>query len=559
MFPPANDPCRTPDVREDQLELAGDAQLQITDAVVTATAFDQRSTAGREWTGSRQIWLQDAQSAMVIFLPSEEVFQTEGGDLIRVGDKVSFKATKLGAFRGETPQIMGLAEVTRTGENVTIGVMEKTGEEITMADWGKLVRVVGEVTAENAPCGTCFEFTHGDQTITLTSRINEVVMGRKTIEEGDVASFVGPVGSFPGALSESPVRAAQLRQLQLVLRPVQVVRAGGAPHRERKEGRRAPLPSTRPDPSMLKLPLLTALLFVGCGSGVGTDAEGRVDQAGVELEVEEPIAFTDQAYAPRVRGDGEAAIAELLALGPQFDDTQTRLWHGFAPDDPYPVRNDCEPDNRFYDVPDELGALPMTIEGIVTLHPRYFFKPSICGADQRYYGSFFIEDESGGVLILRDSRVATFSYGDRVRLKARGLMRSIFYDNNAGEFSGYYQAVTSYSDFKVIEPGAEKTPIAYTATDQPFGLDDVGQVRRITGRIVSAADNNNFNELGLVSPEEGSEVAWMVSLDRELGQRNPDLDLGDVVEFTGPVIGSFGFRMIVASKGQYRKVEDAAP
>ena len=67
-------------------------------------------------------------------------------------------------------------------------------------------------------------------------------------------------------------------------------------------------------------------------------------------------------------------------------------------------------------------SLPMTVEGIVTTYPRYFQKKLVCGEDERFYGSYFLQDSTGGILVLRDSRIANFTFGDRVRLKVRGIL-----------------------------------------------------------------------------------------------------------------------------------------
>ena len=81
---------------------------------------------------------------------------------------------------------------------------------------------------------------------------------------------------------------------------------------------------------------------------------------------------------------------------------------------------------------------------------------------------------------------------------------------------------------------------------------DIGKVKWITGKIVSEATNNNFNEMRLQS-EDGS-TTWIISLDREVGQRNPDWRAGDKLQITGPVLNSFGLKIIVMSYGQVEKI-----
>ena len=58
--------------------------------------------------------------------------------------------------------------------------------------------------------------------------------------------------------------------------------------------------------------------------------------------------------------------------------------------------------------------LPFEIEGVVTAHPRYYFKTSGCDwdSDEKYYGSFFIQDATGAKISIEDSglvRIASVS------------------------------------------------------------------------------------------------------------------------------------------------------
>ncbi len=290
---------------------------------------------------------------------------------------------------------------------------------------------------------------------------------------------------------------------------------------------------------------LLSLSVTGCG-GPSEPLPERVDTTPDELPVEEPIAFTTTNYAPSPQGYN--SIAELRS---QIDE-DAFVWHGFAPGDEYPVKGDCEPD-RFRDqMPVTVPNLPMTVRGVVTLYPRYFMKPSICGQDERYYGSFFIQDESGGMLVLRDSRTAGFTFGDVVEFRVKGLMK--FFD---------YDAILSFDDLRVVtdevvSPDDEdgKTDIYYQEINRPFAPTDQGSVMRVTGVVSQEATNNNFNEMRLTS-QDGS-IIWIISLDREIGQRNPDWKLGDTLEVTGPVLNSFGLKIIVMSYGQVKKLSPAA-
>ena len=83
--------------------------------------------------------------------------------------------------------------------------------------------------------------------------------------------------------------------------------------------------------------------------------------------------------------------------------------------DPYPLGDrrahgeDCSPIAAFENVVTEVSELPATIEGVVTHHPRLLRSPRFCAGEDRFYGSYYIQDETGGILVYKDSRVADFT------------------------------------------------------------------------------------------------------------------------------------------------------
>ena len=296
-----------------------------------------------------------------------------------------------------------------------------------------------------------------------------------------------------------------------------------------------PTPRPLASPLCVLLALLVVLpSFMGCADEARV-LDLREDPSSEESVVQEPLTFTDTAYKSSFQGPD--SIAEVLAL----IDKGAPVWHGFSPATPYPVKGDCDFDRSGEQVTNEIAALPMVIEGVVTLHPRYFVKQAICGEDERFYGSFFIQDHSGGILVLRDSRISPFSYGDVVRMRVTGVAK-------------YFDAfsVLTFDQLEVVSE--QKIPLAYETTTNGFRVADQGLVRRIRGKIVSESTNNNFNEMRLESLDDPA-VSWLVSLDRELGQRRPELFVGDVVELTGPVTNSFGLRMLIASYGQIERIK----
>ncbi|MBU6162736.1 MAG: hypothetical protein KGO50_16595, partial [Myxococcales bacterium] len=144
---------------------------------------------------------------------------------------------------------------------------------------------------------------------------------------------------------------------------------------------------------------------------------GVGDGSVVQIPVDEPVVFAERSEAttygrPRA---GEPGIADLIALLPDgaISLTEPNL---FVADGDVPSGDQCQGGGAVV-----APGLPMVIEGVVTLHPRQYVKTPVCGQDERFYGSFVIEDDTGGILVLRDGRVADFTFGDRVRLTVRGL------------------------------------------------------------------------------------------------------------------------------------------
>jgi hypothetical protein len=281
-----------------------------------------------------------------------------------------------------------------------------------------------------------------------------------------------------------------------------------------------------------------AVMTSSCGEQLGPQDPSQYFGQPQQAEVEDPIGFSDQNYD----FTGETPIADVHEL---FD-TSEPVWYGLSPLDPFPMGDESGLDvecGDFGNKVDKVDELPATVEGVVTLHPRYFQKVSVCGQDQRYYGSFFIQDETGGILVLKDSRVADFTFGDRVSLRVRGLVTSF------GQPS-----VLIHDQEQVIEPGTTED-IYYEEIERAFDTTDISKVRRIEGTVISEPTNGNFNELIL----EGDDGAvWSVSIDRELGNRGIGLHEDDRIRLTGPVIDSFGLNLLIGSLGQIERL-DATP
>src|SRR5690554_1150731 len=305
--------------------------------------------------------------------------------------------------------------------------------------------------------------------------------------------------------------------------------------------------------SLFSLSLCATPLLLGACA----DAEGPLDpedfySQGTRIEVRELIGFSDKNYGDRgedsIEFGSESTIVDVLAL---FDATSTSFtWYGFSPIDQFSlgvergfgVICDTFENPRYPQLINKIEELPTVIEGVVTLHPRFFQKVRVCGEDQRYYGVYFLQDDTGGIMILKDSRVADFTFGERVRLRVRGLMKS--YDS---------YAVLTFDKEEVVEPGS-KYDIYYEERTEALTNDDIGQVRRVSGTIISEPTNTNFNEM-FIRDDNG--VVYAASVDRELAQRNIALHNGLRVQLTGPVINSYSSLVVlVSSLGQIEWLDE---
>ena len=259
----------------------------------------------------------------------------------------------------------------------------------------------------------------------------------------------------------------------------------------------------------------------------GEDWTGWYDE-GSGLDVTEPIEWTDQNYdlAPV---DGVVDIADLQDdVFPGGADTIV-----YGAGDELSSDSDCKVETE--------SALPATIQGIVTLHPRFYFKTSGCDrvSDEKYYGSYFIQDATGGVFVLGDSKVAHFDVGDRVEMKVRGIKTNFDLD------------MIYAHDIEKVERDA--SPVYYEiAEGVTLGPDDVGLVRRVSGEITQAADN--FGEFKVT---DDSGTVHTVSLDAEINRRGFGFDLGTRVQATGPVLYSYSaYTIVIMNVGQLSELED---
>lgn len=328
--------------------------------------------------------------------------------------------------------------------------------------------------------------------------------------------------------------------------------------------------------------ILLALLFlVGCAETTEPGSAKERFEPGTKTRVEAPIPYREGS--PDIQG--ETPIRKLLDLKDPSGDTAP-VWFGFGGGDAYPSGTkrefgkacDANFGNKVY----ELDALPAVIEGVVTLHPQHYEKVGICGEDHRFYGTYFLQDDTGTILVLKDSRIADFTYGDRVRLRVRGVVK---------QFGTL--AVTAFDQEEIVADASDESlKVPFERLDESykshferdgmewqlrncFDLTDGFAVPqgfannyRITGRVCREPNSRNFNELLLQNRKgkcvDNPKYEWTVSLGLELGRRGLEIERGDVITVTGPVSGrlvglvpacEWTFRMLATTFGQFDGVQ----
>ncbi|MCA9538630.1 MAG: hypothetical protein KC620_07060 [Myxococcales bacterium] len=330
---------------------------------------------------------------------------------------------------------------------------------------------------------------------------------------------------------------------------------------------------------------LMALVAVGCADDLrkAPSDDGRYDVPPEQREVEEPVHFVQRTpgVAYNLPRPGQPGIADLIALLPdrvlEADEADTFMAPG----------EDLQCNNGKVT---ELDGLPMTLEAIVTLHPRQYLKVPICDQDERNYGAYTIEDDTGGIVVLRNSRVAWFTAGDRVRLTVRGLMYT---------FRSPTTRVVLVADVERLDPPSADAAhtVLYDRLTAPFDIDDITEIRRVEGVIIQSPTNANFGTMRVASKaipdveDDGSAdpvctancrgrcrplcgdicegrvcpavcaggvpfeadalpVCWSINIDAELGRRGFSPPEGARVAVTGPVFESFDMEMWVQRLGQ---------
>lgn len=262
--------------------------------------------------------------------------------------------------------------------------------------------------------------------------------------------------------------------------------------------------------------------FAACATP-GVPAGNDWFDAGSTLDVVEPIAFTDVPYD----FTGPTALADV-PRAPEFGTL-------FAEGETLPA---CD---GWSTTPD----LPVEVEGVVTIQPRVYLKTVGCvpvddpdaESDEKHYGSFFLQDRSGGLFVLGDDKNADFTLGDRVALRLLSVQERFELD--------------AASAFEVLAITRGPEPIFYEVLDRALGDADIAHVKRMTGTVAVVPDT--FGEM-TVTTDGGAD--FVAQLDSELTRRGVTYAVGDRLQITGPVLYSYStYALVVLQLGQIERVE----
>lgn len=266
----------------------------------------------------------------------------------------------------------------------------------------------------------------------------------------------------------------------------------------------------------------------------GEDPSGWFD-SGVQEDVEEPIAYTEVNYDFPV-DDGATIAALSEAVFPVAD-----YWDiAYGPGEQFPADSGC---------PSAVEEdLPFEIEGTVTLRPAWYIKTDGCAAqiddaggssgapensDEKYYTSYFVQDRTGGIFVLFDSRLSLFDTGDRVKLRVRGVRTSF--------------DVNMIYAHDIVDIEYTRSPLYYEPVVGPFTNEHIGRVMRYEGVVTK-----EIGTFGDVNVEADDGTVYLFQVAQDLARRRAVAPkLGQRVQVTGPVFLSYGeYPILVTQAGQ---------
>lgn len=271
------------------------------------------------------------------------------------------------------------------------------------------------------------------------------------------------------------------------------------------------------------MPIL--MLLLACAQERGPEDPSGWFSDGADYGVEEPVAFTSAEYGL----DGGIGALAGAVLPVDGDDVI------YAPDESLPAASGCPMSSAA-----SPSAEAWTVTGVVTLHPRYYFKTSGCSydSDEKYYGSYFIEDDTGGFFVLGDSKVAHFDVGNTVEMRVRGVRTT------------FEQDMVYAHD--IISVDRSVRDVSYVEPDGPITREHIARVVRVEGTVISEKDT--FGEFRV---EAADGTVHIVSLDVELNRRGLEVPVGAQLRATGPVLLSYDNLSIIIMRVGQLEILDA--
>lgn len=249
------------------------------------------------------------------------------------------------------------------------------------------------------------------------------------------------------------------------------------------------------------------VLVAGCADDLRDEPyqPSEIWSAGEGGGVDETLALKPRAEDCAVNPEGcyglpkagEKSIADLIALLP------AAAPENGAPDLYVAPGVEVTTDQCRSSGPAIVDGFPITIEAVVTLYPRRYIKATVCGQDERNYGVFTVEDDTGGIVVLRNSRVTPFTFGDRVRLTVKGVLFTSRFDVDSRSVLIADIEVLPTPEVLNPETGLREMqrPVLYSdkLTDRykVFSYLDVAQVKRVEGYVHVEPTNANFGSMAI--------------------------------------------------------------
>lgn len=294
----------------------------------------------------------------------------------------------------------------------------------------------------------------------------------------------------------------------------------------------------------MRTPALAAVLLAlgGCVQPRAAEDPDTWYAEAEALDVQEAIEWTSEPYGDLTAGGSVEIGAAAESVFP------IDSWTAVA----YPPDSEAWQDADACDTIED-SDLPFTVRGVVTLNPSLYYKTDGCIADgfedsdEKYYASYMIEDDTGALFVLHDSRIARFGVGDTLTLEVRAVRTS-------------YDLDLVYAHDLVSIEHTDRAVHYEEVSSGPLTTDMVPRVHRVTGTVLaydawvetcgSEYEPGNAEQFGEFLIEADDGTCHSFSLGLELGRRGATWDAGTRLQVTGPVLDSFGVKIVVETLGQ---------